>query len=310
MDDASGRPEPWPAAALGERFSGSGALPTSRATRDYVRDCLRPAGWPDPLLPACLVVPSAGVRGQSGLYACHVWRPPLPDGAFWALSPDAFVSSPEFCFAQMARQLGVARLALLGFELCGTYVLANEAPGFRVRAPLTDVVRLAEFVEGLGSFKGVKHVRAMLSFLVDGAASPMEAVLVTLLCAPCFLGGYGLPLPQLNARVELPGAARSMTGSAYFSCDVLWPDAGLAVEYDSTLFHTGAERIAADSERRNALAYLGIDVVSVTRDQLMDPVRMDRVARLLGKALGVDVEPTPWVSRRRDELRRELLRWR
>ena len=98
-----------------------------------------------------------------------------------------------------------------------------------------------------------------------------------------------------------------MTGNAYFCCDLLWPEARVAVEYDSTMFHTGARRIAADSERRNALAYLGVDVVSVTRDQLMDPLRMDGVVRLLQKTLGVDAAVVPGDSHLRAALRRELL---
>lgn len=196
---------------------------------------------------------------------------------------------------------------LLGFELCGSYALAKDEPGFRARTPLTNVARLAAFVAALGSFKGVKNARAAISFLIDGAASPMESVLVALLCAPPRLGGYGLPLPQLNARIELPAVARSMTRSAYFSCDVLWPEAQLAVEYDSTLFHTGAERIAADSERRNALAHLGIDVVSVTCDQLIDPLRMDRVVRLLRKALSIEFDPAIDDVRLRASLHHELL---
>lgn len=307
MDNASKRPAPWPADVVGKRFADSSAPRVNRNTRDYVRDSLKPSGWPDPMLPACLVVPSAGARGQSELYACHVWRPPLPDGAFLALGSDAFTSSPEFCFAQMAHRLSTPRLALLGFELCGSYALAGEPPGFRAHSPLTNVARLAAFVASLGSFKGVKHARLALSFMMDGAASPMESVLATLLCAPHSLGGYGLPLPRLNARLRLPNSVRPMTGSSYFSCDLLWPEARVAVEYDSTMFHTGAERIAADSERRNALAYLGVDVVSVTRDQLMDSVRMDRVVRLLQKALGVDAALAPDVGSLRAGLRRELL---
>ena len=68
-----------------------------------------------------------------------------------------------------------------------------------------------------------------------------------------------------------------------------------------------APSASADSERRNALAYLGVDVVSVTRDQLMDSVRMDRVVRLLQKALGVDAALAPDVGSLRAGLRRELL---
>lgn len=307
MDRASERPTPWPADEVCSRFENASAPRVNRNTRDYVRDSLKPSGWSDPALPACLIAPSAGARGQSDLYACHVWRPPLPDGAFLALGPDTFTSSPEFCFAQMAHLLSAPRLALLGFELCGSYALAEESPGFRARSPLTNVARLAAFIASLGSFKGVKRARLALSFLMDGAASPMESVLAALLCAPRSLGGYGLPLPRLNARLRLPASVRPMTGSAYFCCDLLWPEARVAVEYDSTMFHTGAERIAADSERRNALAYLGVDVVSVTRDQLMDPLRMDRVVRLLQKTLGADAALAPDDGHLRAALRRELL---
>ena len=78
-----------------------------------------------------------------------------------------------------------------------------------------------------------------------------------------------------------------MSGSAFFSCDLFWPDGGVAVEYDSDMFHTGSERIARDSERRNALSYLGISVVTVTRRQVMSAVGCDRIARLLEKHLGI-----------------------
>lgn len=269
---------------------------------------LAPAGRAVPSAPVQLVVPRAEVRGRSDLLSCHVWRGPLPDGAFASLDADTHVASPAFCFLQMASVLPVARLALLGLELCGTYAPdPASAEGFRRRDPLSTRGELAGFAEAMGDARGVKKARRALGFVADGAASPMESAVVALLCAPRSLGGYGFALPRLNGPVELAGDPRAVAGFPRFRCDLLWPEHRLAVEYDSDIFHTGSDRIARDSERRNALSYLGITVVSVIRRQVMSLAGMDRVARLLAQRMGVPGRAVKDERRRRIGLRRAVL---
>lgn len=87
-----------------------------------------------------------------------------------------------------------------------------------------------------------------------------------------------------------------------------WPDAKLALEYDSDMFHTGAEKINRDSARRSSLEAQGIHVVSVTSRQVNNPAELDKLARIvsgkLGKRLRITMEDAP---RRRVLLRAGLL---
>lgn len=77
----------------------------------------------------------------------HCVQTALPDGALVlvdkAVLPDGTslhiaLSSPEFCFLQMARLFPWFDLIALGFELCGDYALAPNAPrGFLPRSPIS-----------------------------------------------------------------------------------------------------------------------------------------------------------------------------
>ena len=77
---------------------------------------------------------------------------------------------------------------------------------------------------------------------------------------------------------------------------------------NSDQFHTGSERIANDSKRRNALAMLGIRVVSVTRLQLYNSVELERVARTIASYLDkrLKIKYSNFAAAHR-ELRRQLL---
>ena len=57
-------------------------------------------------------------------------------------------------------------------------------------------------------------------------------------------------------------------------------------EYDSDFYHTGANRIAADSKRRLDLAALGINVITVTGGQIRNVSEFENLARLITKTLG------------------------
>jgi len=113
----------------------------------------------------------------------------------------------------------------------------------------------------------------------------METKLSMLLTLPYKLGGYGLPRPELNSRIIPLQSARKSSSKKYYSCDLYWPEYELAVEYDSTLFHTGSERIADDSKKRNALALMGVTVITVTKQQLYSSVEFEKVAKVLANCL-------------------------
>jgi hypothetical protein len=200
------------------------------------------------------------------------------------------VSSPEYCFLQMAASLSLIELIQLGFEFCGSYgfhggrisgleaLKAETETGFFSCQPLTSVAQISRIITRLQGSYGSGRALQALNFIADASASPMETVLTILLSLPYRYGGYGFALPLLNHPID--------RGLSRYRCDLYWPKAKLAVEYDSDQFHTGADRIAQDSIRRNTLALLGIEVVTVTWQQIRTASKFREVAFLLSKRLG------------------------
>ncbi len=95
--------------------------------------------------------------------------------------------------------------------------------------------------------------------------------------------------PRMNEPVSLGKRGSWTTDRSGFRCDLLWPDQGVAVEYDSTLCHTGAARIARDAARRNALESLGLTVVTATWRQVANVREYNRFARILAGHLGTRI---------------------
>lgn len=259
--------------------------------------------------PVHLTVKSADARGQSALVSCHVCNHQLPSLVFYRISKDTCVSRPEFCFLQLATACSQTELTKIGFELCGTYRLDPESEhGFREGKPLATSESIRRFISVMGSFKGTRRAGSAAKYVVNGSASPMETIVTMLLTLPRAQGGYGLPLPQLNKKVPIPKPMRESYGQIEYRPDLYWDTAKLAIEYDSTTFHSSEARLVNDSKRRAALAHAGLTVVSLTANQVYDAREFDKVALLIAKHLGKRMR-----SERKDlltkrfELRSELL---
>lgn len=237
-------------------------------------------------LPVHVLVPEANMRCRHQAVASHVNADACRKVA--RMGEGVYAVPPEECFLELARCLPFPYLVETGFEICGRYARAvGEFDELVKRPQLTSVAKLAVFLEGQGSVPGVRTARRALSYILDGSMSPMETVDVELLCLPVKLGGYAFPLPQMNGVVSVEARYRSHVRKPYYLCDLYWPEARFAIEYDSNLHHTGAERIAEDAIRRIDLAYLGIEVATLTQRQAFDRREMDRIAQLLAKRLGI-----------------------
>ena len=262
--------------------------------------------------PVHLLVRSAGSRRVLREAHVHVWSSEVPREAFVTASAaaDVFVCAPEFALMSMARSADVLGLIVAAFEACGTFQTAPfDARGFITRDVLTtpsDVLRIAAQA---GAFPGAGRLRRAMRYVVGGAASPMEAILAMLLCLPCSLGGYGLPWPELNGRVDVPRRHAQSVDGSYYVCDLLWRQAGVCVENDSMMFHSGAQKISADARRRDALALLGFEVHAVTAAQVRSAELLDRVARLVALRLRhrIRTDCVPDWEQRRLDLRQRLL---
>ncbi len=236
----------------------------------------------------------------------HEWRE-VPDKSFVDLGEGFLISTPEFCFLQMAVQLSLVRLIALGYELCGTYACVEGAPAQRREGRLMSVSQLATFLGRAADVRGSKKARRALRYLLDGSASPMETVLAMMFCLPYHMGGYGLPTPKLNYCVDVPSDHRKLADRSYCVCDLCWPELRLAVEYDSSLYHLDPGRQESDARRRSTLAALDYTVVTVSKGQVFDGGAFNRLAHQLAKLLGKRLRYVdPGFTRKHLALRDEL----
>lgn len=143
-----------------------------------------------------------------------------------------------------------------------------------------------------GSVRGVKTARTILPHIMKGSASPRESTLAELITLPYLRGGSNFEHPTMNAVIPIPKRDQWATDCRSLRCDLLWPDKRVAVEYDSTLCHTGAERIAEDVSRRNALEALGFIVVTATWKQVTSYQEYNRFVRALSKHLDTRIRPS------------------
>ena len=267
--------------------------------------------------PISFIVGSKNAKRESALVRSRAYTGPTPDGCFISIGDRVSVSSPSFCFFQMAGELPLLKLIELGYELCGTYSLSinsEYSPELEVtdktiygHPRLTDTRALNAFVTRMKGISGHEKTCRALRYIADGSASPMETILVMLLTLPYKLGGYGLPMPELNKRIDLKKAIKQNVGKAYYICDIFWPDANLVIEYDSDFYHTGADRIASDSKKRLDLAAQGITVVTVTWKQIRNIAEFDILAKLIAGKLHRRLRyMNPQFSKAQRELRNTL----
>jgi len=246
--------------------------------------------------PIDLVLRSQNAKRKSKMVKPHIYTGPTPDGSFVSIGNGVAVSAPSFCFFQMAGELPLVKLVQLGLELCGTYSLPVKdeySPGVEAadnvlygQPQLTNTKALKAFATRMEGVSGQKKVSRALRYIADGSASPMETKLFLLLTLPYQLGGYGLPAPKLNRRIEIVNPTSRGPGKAYYVCDFFWEKENVAVEYDSESYHSGADRMVSDARKRFDLEKQGINVTAVTGRQIRNVIEFESFAKLIAKKLG------------------------
>ncbi|MBX9035139.1 hypothetical protein [Gordonibacter massiliensis (ex Traore et al. 2017)] len=242
--------------------------------------------------PLHLLVPKSERRFRTRDVVYHARDELLPQGSLAVIDDGLFVVSPELAFVQRSAEVNFAKLVNTGYELCGTYT-PSDSPTDRDfgQLPQTNPVKLSSYLEKAGAMHGIAQARRALRHVLPNSASPAETALSMLLTLPYQQGGCSLPHPQLNYRIDPGKHARKNVSQNYYRCDLFWDKTNLAVEYDSNLYHTGAERIARDSKRRDELLGLGVTVVTVTAGQLFNFQEFNKVARTVAKRLGERIRP-------------------
>lgn len=237
-----------------------------------------------------LVSDSRDIRRANNQRVVHKYAAPHLSGSIGQIGRGLYVESPEMLFMSAAAKLAFAQLVQLGCGLCGSFALEeNSVGGVVYREKVTTPARLEEFARKNSSMRGSVAASKALSLgcVIPNARSPKEITLMLLLCLPPRYGGYGLPWPSLNRRIDISQRSKEVVRHDYLVGDLVWENRGskLIVEYDSKAVHE--DRYDKDKSRMGDLNYMGYEVISVTARSLYSFKEMDRVAMRVAKALGV-----------------------
>lgn len=219
----------------------------------------------------------------------HVWRGPIPSGAFCSLVGQNCVSSPEFVFVQMAYRRSLVDLVEIGCYLCGTFAIGDEGRGYAgERAALTTPEEIARFISRVPGAYGSGLASRALSYVVPGAASPMEVLLVLAFVLPPALGGWVMPEISANQHIPIDEDLRVLADATHFVGDIYLPSVRGDVEYDSKEFHSGSYRLDHTQTRRNVLEAMQIKTVSATPRQISTFRKFEAFIGMVKRRFGLE----------------------
>lgn len=262
------------------------------------------------------VFSSDRVKRRRRLRTCVLSRD-LPADSLIRIDPTLYFVCPELIVLHMSSHLSEIALAQLIMELCGSYSLGpvSDDDGLtRCAYGIPAVTTLSHIRAYANQFRhrgGTKVLQTALRLAMEGAASPAETNLALIMSLPCVRGGYGFPMPTLNAKLIVPDHEADRVGGGSYALDVFWQDVYADLEYESVEFHldplVAARLVAArdhstftdpeaavirrglitkaDADRRRLrdLQCLGLQVIPVTNFDLQSVHRMDQVACALAR---------------------------
>lgn len=211
---------------------------------------------------------------------------PLPRQSIIKLKPDIFITSPELTFCMLATldTIDVIQLALIGFELCGTYTLDTFKESWKgftnTDSATTSTQKIYRMLDALGSYPGAKKAREALGLVSNNSNSPMETVQAVLLGFPRSLGGLGFGPYELNYKLSTP------TGERYI--DFALPHYQVGFEYKGRNFHT-PEQTGRDDRRQNKIAGSGYTIFNVWYEDLAQKHLFDDLVHDASRAMGVRI---------------------
>ncbi|MBE6468807.1 MAG: hypothetical protein E7001_02300 [Coriobacteriaceae bacterium] len=175
------------------------------------------------------------------------------------------------------------------------------------RAPLFSLEELRLFASSHAGKRGARRFNRAVSCARDGAASVLEAKALLLLSGSTWIGGEGLPWPELNVRIDFDEQARLLAGGRYCSADQLWRERRLIVEVNGKAFHADRQGFSLQSGRTAALRSMGYEVLDINYEQISDLSKFESMVEMIARALGERLKKrTPAFLRRRERLHKIL----
>ena len=241
-------------------------------------------------LPLHVLAAKGGTYRQVPGRVIHRASLPLPAESLVGIEDGLMVSSPEHLYLQAACKLDALDLVWLASELCSVFSMhPTGAGGILPARPLTTLKKLTSYLEAAcaAGVYGAKKALTCVPHAVECAASRREIACALRMSLPRSWGGRGIPKPVLNYGMSVDKRLASAHGWNRVSLDMAWPDARLALEYDSDSYHLDSRRRARDNDKRAVLGLMGWQVVPFSTRQFDSIVMSDDVFRRIGSFLGV-----------------------
>ena len=227
----------------------------------------------------------------------HVLGGHLPEGALLRVSAGIACVCPELAFVQCCEHLSFPEALALGEELCGTFSLpedpfdtgypkdASDRVGYSESEAVTSRRDIASFIEAINCVRGVRQAQRAVAYTLDGARSPMEAIVAAMFHCPFSVGGFGIETMLLNHRIDFPDSARIALDVPYAVCDAFIPDAHTTLEYNGA-YHDATSSRVHDEQRRLGLEAAGIATTALNWMTLRNVEALEVVANTLYKRQG------------------------
>lgn len=218
---------------------------------------------------------------------CHVSSKRFSNSRFVELKDGIFIVGVELCALQAATYLSFRELVEYYFELCGAYSLGTDSStSYNERFALTSTERLKQFFNSITRCDGLALARKAIQCVRDGCRSPMETAFVMMLTLPKSEGGLGIKGIETDYKVQVTAAAKNLTRRKKFFMDAYLKKSRTDIEYNG-FNHNAEEDRAIDEERKNALASMGYEIITVSRYSFMHASAFVRVMEAIQRKEGI-----------------------
>lgn len=278
-------PDPSPARRWTPRL-----VPVERLALDAAPSAERPID---------VAVPARERRIQAGFARNALHSKGYPAGSFVDLGDGLVIPCPELLFLELADVLIEDALALLAYELCGTFSRDPRDPRLGPVAydvePVTSVARIREYLDACPGVRGVAAARRALERAADNAWSAPESVIAMMMMTPVVRFGYGIGRVVLNRRhpngrglvalgarssrvpdIEVAGTSVGLNYDSHDHFD-LQSIAVAAPEEVSAAISAVRNKYRDDLSRNRELAARGRIVLPVTSEDLFASGGLDAV---------------------------------
>ncbi len=193
------------------------------------------------------------------------------------------VASPELLFLELAANLSIQQLILLGLQLC------SHPPGLPAEA-ITAKQKIKTFLTKTSGYRGHRKAAQAIQYVENSSASIMESLAYMILALPHALGGYGLSGATFNREIRLKSEGKARIGQNRCFADLYYKQAKVAVEYESFTYHNSPSEQGRDAMRSAILERQGIVVMHLSTIQLYNREACKDFACNLSYRLGKRIE--------------------